>query len=243
MRSLAKTYQRFKLWTGPGIAQHLGCLIVLGMGICGLLTLSGCAPISKADCLYGDWFEIGFDDGAIGETMGKFSEYSMACSKHGITPDRNEYSKGRSEGLKLYCTKSNGWEIGSSGLSYMNVCPSTAEPDFLVGYSAGKKLYDAETSLKSIEEEITSSREEINTLEEAIAELEELVSDDDLDDGDRKIYQRRIKENEKTIDRLDNRIDELRARRIIAQVTYTQVLGEVTAAGFEVPLFRILDIR
>ncbi|MDE0644810.1 MAG: DUF2799 domain-containing protein [Gammaproteobacteria bacterium] len=208
-----------------------------------LLLLQSCSPISKADCLYADWYDKGWEDGAKGEPLSLFVDYSQACAKHGVTPDRAEYESGRKEGLKEYCTTDMGWEAGSSGFPYHNVCPSDLESAFLKGYEPGRKLYDAETNLKYIEDEITSSREQVSDLEQEIEELKEIVDDEDTDEGDRKIYSRRIKEHERRIDGLDDRIDELRVRRTLAQAEYLDALTDVKAAGFDVPLWRILDMR
>ena len=208
-----------------------------------LFLIQGCSPMSKSECLYTDWFDYGLIDGWNGEPMSLFVRYSEACAKHGVTPDRTEYEKGRTEGLKHYCKTDIGWEAGSSGLQYHNVCPSGLEADFLKGYEPGRSLYDAETTLKSIEEEITSGREQISELESEIEDLEDRVEDEETDEGDRKIYSRRLKEHERRIKNLDNRLDELRARRILAQAEYVKVVSKVEGLGFEVPLVRILDMR
>lgn len=225
----------------PAVTKLYGTL-VCSLGAL-LLLLQSCAPISKADCLYGDWYAKGWEDGTKGEPLSVFVDYSQACAKHGVTPDRAEYESGRSEGLKEYCTTDMGWEEGSGGFRYHNVCPSDLETAFLRGYEPGLRLFNAETNLRNLEDEITYSREEVSDLEQQIEELEEIVADDDTDEGDRKIYTRRIKEHERRIDGLEDNIDELRVRRTLAQVEYLDVLTDVKAAGFDVPLSRILDVR
>jgi hypothetical protein len=45
------------------------------------------------------------------------------------------------EGLKIFCTESNGLVYGKSGAVYLKVCPMTSEVSFMNGYRPGRTQY------------------------------------------------------------------------------------------------------
>jgi len=137
--------------------------LFLSIAIAGLFL--GCATLSKNECLESDWFEIGRRDGSMGKPRALFQQHSKACGKHGVSPDREAYYKGRDEGLKFYCTRDNGFEQGRLGQSYRYVCPSELEPVFFAGYQKGRELYQYESKVKNLENRIKSIEEQIQKKE------------------------------------------------------------------------------
>lgn len=102
-----------------------------------VLIFTGCASVSKEDCLLTDWHEVGRMDGRQGKPRIGFQGRAKACLEHGITADRQAYYKGHDLGLKYYCTEQKGFELGQKGLPYKSVCPLQLEPDFRAGYHKG----------------------------------------------------------------------------------------------------------
>jgi len=54
-----------------------------------------------------------------------------------------------------YCTRHNGFQVGSSNGTYEGVCATLNERAFLEGFNKGKSLYDARSRLASVESEIS----------------------------------------------------------------------------------------
>jgi hypothetical protein len=123
----------------------------------------GCATLSRNECLEADWFEIGHKDGSIGKPRVLFQKHVDACTKHGITPNRQRYYAGRDEGLRVYCTEDNGFEQGRLGKKYQYVCPADVEPEFLAGFYAGREIYEYESEVASLERRLRSIEEQIES--------------------------------------------------------------------------------
>lgn len=117
---------------------------------------TGCATLSKSDCMSGDWVRIGRQDGTEGHTRSRFAKHVEACEKHGVSPNRLKYEAGYKEGLVAYCTEENGFEVGRRGERYENVCPASREGAFMSRYRAGKEMYEVEQRLKSVDSDISS---------------------------------------------------------------------------------------
>ena len=88
-----------------------------------------------------NWHEKGKVDGMQGKSWNAFSNYYKACSEHGVVADQEQYTKGRNEGLRLFCTYENGRQKGRQGLSYSGVCPKKWESRFLKGHSKGLESF------------------------------------------------------------------------------------------------------
>jgi hypothetical protein len=134
-------------------------LYILSVAVIALL--SGCATLSRNECLEADWFEIGRKDGMTGEPRALFQKHVDACLKHGISPNRYDYFAGRDMGLSIYCTENNGFEQGRRGKKYQYVCPPDLEQVFLIGFNQGKEIYDYESKVASLERRLKRIEEQI----------------------------------------------------------------------------------
>lgn len=110
-------------------------------------SLSGCASISQEECLLGDWYQIGLSDGQNGRSN-RAADYSKDCSEYQVKMDLKSYNKGRSEGLKTYCSYDNGVMMGQSNQRYTNVCPADLSSAFLSGYRPYRNLAGAQQELR-----------------------------------------------------------------------------------------------
>ncbi|MBB5019715.1 hypothetical protein HNQ59_003023 [Chitinivorax tropicus] len=118
------------------------------------LMLGGCASMSENECRRADWYDRGVRDGAYGYESDRVAAHAEACSKVGVVPDRKAYFDGREQGLKRYCTESNGFDAGRYGQNYGGVCVGRGEADFQRGYQRGRQLAQLEADRKRLIEEI-----------------------------------------------------------------------------------------
>ena len=116
-------------------------------------SLSGCASISQEECLLGDWYQIGLSDGQNGRSN-RAADYSKDCSEYQVKMDLKSYNKGRSEGIKTYCSYDNGVLLGQSNQRYSNVCPAELSSEFLSGYLPYKNLASAQYELRKSQSNI-----------------------------------------------------------------------------------------
>jgi hypothetical protein len=129
----------------------------LGITILSLLLvmgLSGCASMSRDECLAANWYEIGKKDASRGFRLARLSEHRESCAEHGIAPSVAEYRDGYSRGLPFYCNREKGWSVGLNGQSYHNICPPELEREFQTGYRAGREIHDLEQELDEIDRRI-----------------------------------------------------------------------------------------
>lgn len=115
--------------------------------------LSGCASLSKKECLAGDWYAVGVRDGAAGAGEDRLLEHAAACLDHGVRADRERWEAGREAGLVRYCTVHGGFSAGERGDAYRGVC-GPAEGEFLRGYSLGEELHRRRSRLDWLDGEI-----------------------------------------------------------------------------------------
>lgn len=121
------------------------------------LTVAACATLSQEECLQGDWRTIGYMDGVDGRPMSRVENHAKACQKSGVTPDMSLYSQGRDQGLRRYCTETNGFRVGRQGHAYAGVCPPPVEPEFLGGYADGERVHAAVSRLESARSELSNA--------------------------------------------------------------------------------------
>jgi hypothetical protein len=91
-----------------------------------LAALAACASLSEDACRAGDWRGIGLRDGAAGRADGYVANHAEACAEIGVIPDIVAWGAGRAEGLTLYCTPQNAFDIAARGSRINAVCPASA---------------------------------------------------------------------------------------------------------------------
>lgn len=118
-----------------------------GIGPIALLALlAGCATpaMTEKECLAGDWYGAGLEDGVAGLRETNFDARAAACYEHDASADLGAYREGRAEGLFRFCTSGGGYEYGRAGKSYLGVCLAEDEPGFLGAYLEGWRVRRAE---------------------------------------------------------------------------------------------------
>lgn len=152
------------------------CGLIIGLAA---LMLSGCAGMSADECVTGDWYAIGYEDGSRGYTADQLGNRRKACAKHGVTPDFQAYQDGRSEGLKEFCQPQRGFNLGAGGGRYSGVCPAQLEPGFLDAYRNGSELHALRSNVNAANYAINAKQNELDGIQGTIRAKEaELIADD-----------------------------------------------------------------
>lgn len=136
------------------------------------LLLSGCATLSKNECLTADWATIGYEDGIQGKSQSRIGQHRKACADYDVSPDLSAYQRGHAEGVILFCTPHNGYNKGKQGNDYPTICPTNVEASFRKGYEAGREVYRAWSSRIEVLTDIENIEKQLLDIEEQIAEDE-----------------------------------------------------------------------
>ena len=191
----------------PSLANRLGGrlaivlrdkrFLICGMALVGIL-LSSCVKLmNEKECSIADWDAIGFEDGAGGDPFDRFNRRREDCAEYGVVAKLNQYQTGRQRGLEqVYCTKQKGIEEGRKGRTYKHVCPANLEPNFLVGYLQGQKIFDV--------------AEELSEVEDMIVEVEERLRDPNLSAESREILFDRLSDLSREAAHLENELATLK---------------------------------
>lgn len=137
------------------------------------LLFSGCATMSKNECLNAQWQSVGYEDGAKGYDASRIGEYRKSCAEYNISPDHEAYMQGRLQGLAQWCTPSNGYYQGTRGATYNGVCPEALASDFEFAMSEGRAVYDYRRKIHDQEMFIARLHREYRATEEQISFMEE----------------------------------------------------------------------
>lgn len=193
-----------------------------------LLIIPGCASFSKADCLHGDWYEIGLQDGKAGLGSERFNYYEDICAKYDVRPDFAKYSDGRTTGLSFFCTPSVGYSEGREGREYRGVCSESSEELFLEGHSLGFRVHSAEEVLDSVDRELRPLIARIALLESRIDDLRnadpDRVSATDLSNE--------LSDLGQDLNDTEDRIETLQIRKNEAIIEYREAIEKALENGF-----------
>ncbi len=142
------------------------------------LLVSGCAAMSKKECLNAQWQSVGYEDGAKGNEASRIGEYRKSCAEFNVSPNVGAYMQGRLQGLAQWCTPSNGYYQGTRGAVYNGVCPEALESDFEFAMSEGRAVYDYLQKIHDYEMLVGRLHREYGAIGKQISYMEsELVSD------------------------------------------------------------------
>ncbi len=84
--------------------------------------LGGCSTLSKDQCLTGDWYDLGYQEGLTGRHYNKLSRHQKSCSKHGVQIDSGQYRTGYERGLEAFCDTFDHYQSGREGNPYKSQC-------------------------------------------------------------------------------------------------------------------------
>src|SRR4051812_34107862 len=95
-----------------------GSLIKLLATLAVLASLTGCASLSKSECLSANWEDVGIRDGADGRPEEYLIQHSKACAKVAVVPDRGAWLHGREQGLDRFCVPHRMYQLGENGYGF-----------------------------------------------------------------------------------------------------------------------------
>lgn len=122
-----------------------------------LASLSGCASLSKSECLSANWEDIGTRDGANGRPEEYLIQHSKACAKVAVEPDREAWFAGRERGLERFCVPQRAFRIGEGGGHFDTaICRGYDEERLFQAYEKGRELNHYSGVLSDIDHEIRS---------------------------------------------------------------------------------------
>lgn len=159
--------------------------------------LSGCATLSKQECMIGDWQAIGYNDGVAGYHSDRLASHAKACAKTGVAPDYQAWERGRQLGLKQYCTTNSAYNIGRRGRKLNSVCPIALASTLQQANQRGLELYALESQLDK----------DKRLLDEHQAEFDKLESGEMLDFANEKEARKRLLSLAKELRQAERRIN------------------------------------
>ncbi|EKD34460.1 MAG: hypothetical protein ACD_75C02329G0001 [uncultured bacterium] len=171
-----------------------------------LVSLSGCASLSKQECLDADatsWEGVGYEDGYNGyHPDRRLSQHYQACSKLGVFPHRETYMTGWSRGILEYCTAERGYAIGLSGSrGNPELCPDGTGILFQENAELGLQIYALKREMDSVYNEIE--------------DLERRLDDAKLDKHARRDIRDRIRHRDDEMSHLRWRLMEAQSMPLI----------------------------
>lgn len=206
-------------------------IIVVPLLSWGLL-ISGCASLSKQECLTADWKLIGFEDGSQGKPESTIGDHRKACAKVSVTPNLAQYQQGHREGARKFCVKSTAYPLGVNGGAYYGVCPADLEPGFLRAYQAGQELYAITRQLNNVQSHISSYDEDIHALEADIEEHEKIIVESTTSSKTRREQLRMIDDLRRQITNLELNIADAQQEVRMLQMDYQEVQRKHRSMGY-----------
>lgn len=105
------------------------------------LVLSNCARLSQEDCQNMDWRQNGYNDGSRGLFQRTLEKEVKDCARFNIPVDKKAYREGWREGTRRFCQPKTGFQLGSEGRTYNDVCPSNMKSAFRSAWRQGLREY------------------------------------------------------------------------------------------------------
>lgn len=174
-----------------------------------LLVLGGCATMNRSECQNADWRTIGMEDGARGRALSYVGNHRKACAAYGISPDLDQYQAGHAQGLRQYCTYSQGLSQGERGHSLREICPQDLAGNFRLGHQRGREIYLLNREIKQTRDDIKNTRKEIDDLTERLHIKEGLIIRKETTSADRVLLLGEVGDLHTRISRLELEFDQL----------------------------------
>jgi hypothetical protein len=141
-----------------------------------LCALSGCASLSKSECLNANWEDIGVRDGANGEPEEYLIQHSTACAKVNVAPDRGAWLHGREKGLERFCQPLRMYNLGEYGSSFdAAICRNFDQERLVDAYEKGREVNRRAHVLDEIDAELRDIRTKLENKELEKKERERLA--------------------------------------------------------------------
>ena len=137
-----------------------------------VVVLSSCATLSPEQCKNADWRQIGYADGASGESASRIQQHASACTKVDAKPDMEAYLSGRMEGLLSYCQPENGFDVGRRGRpDIAGDCPPHLRAAFLDRYREGREINGLEGQVQNFRSILQNEQNELRRNDRRIEDI------------------------------------------------------------------------
>ena len=212
--------------------RSLPMLLVAG------LVLSGCVTelMSEKECLAGDWYGAGLEDGARGRTESAFDERAARCAGFGAPPpDGVAYIEGRNVALFRLCTDAGGYDYGLSGKTYLGVCRPEREFEFLGGYLSGQRIHRFEEARNAAASKLNSAEVYLDSLWSTIRKARKTIKDEEASEEEVNKAKKRRKEAREALPYAEQSVDEAlyALGRADAALSSALATSETWRDGFE----------
>ena len=200
-----------------------------------LLVMSGCATMNEQECLSADWESMGYADAREARQSTRLNKHHAACIEHGITADRGAYDRGYEKAISTFCSEDMAFIFGTGGEPVPSSCPANLLPALKIANEMGmekhqqKKILDrninaVNTEIAKIDRKIVALNKE-KEKKGFLKEHSKLAAADDgaskLDKllylGNAKLLKNEIKEQQKTIENLEDDKSALIQKRLALQ--------------------------
>lgn len=139
-----------------------GSLTKLFAGLALIGTLSGCASISKSECLSANWEDVGVRDGASGHPEEYLIEHSKACARVNVVPDRGAWQHGRERGLERFCVPQRAYQAGEWGGGFdVGQCVNYDQERLNSAWQKGHEVNRLSGVVSSLESELRDVRTQL----------------------------------------------------------------------------------
>lgn len=182
-----------------------------------VMLVSGCASMNENECLLGDWYAVGFEDGAAGHAEGRVARHRKACAKHGIPVSLTDYREGWAAGRRNWCQPPNGFHQGARGAAHAGACPPDLEPAFAAAWQDGRRLHDLESGVSATTREIHARAAEIEDIDEAVREKEERILARETEASERVLLLADIGKLASRRGKLESEIEALEHQRVLRE--------------------------
>jgi hypothetical protein len=135
--------------------------------------LSGCATLTKEQCINAEWYSIGYEDGLDGRPRSRLGQHREACAEYGVAPEPAKYLSGYEKGLTAFCVPHNGYRAGMAGRSIRVTCPAALSRDFSAAYAYGKRIHAAARSCREQKKAVNSKTRELEELRSRARQVEQ----------------------------------------------------------------------
>ncbi|MGE0633165.1 MAG: DUF2799 domain-containing protein [Pseudobdellovibrionaceae bacterium] len=136
--------------------------------------LSACSTFSKKECETMNWGQKGYESALKGEASAReaLTYYDDKCKdEHGVEPQRDSFSIGYNDGLKVFCTPEYAKRFGSEGGVYKGHCPKDPQTNLEQHYSSGR-LQFLEIRVKKLEQEVHDLQSSLSSARSDVSECE-----------------------------------------------------------------------
>lgn len=196
------------------------------------LVISGCASLSKNECLNADWQIIGFEDGSRGSALDRIGQHRKACARVNIIPDMALYETGHKKGAREYCTRARGYAEGAKGAAYYGICPEDLAGAFLRGYGDGQERYALDKSLNEINSEIASINSRLSEIEADVAWHEREIISGESGSGSRGEHLASLRDLQRETTELLVTLHQTQEQKYFLEQDYQSLLNHHKSLGY-----------